>query len=166
MLHCLYFFIFTTSGTLNVTAFHLDRTFANYRIRRDMDSRQNHAKPWSGLNTAESDDNASQAENNSRNLMDLLTPDPSCNVQRMSGTDLAYIGDVVFELFVRSRCVWPPKRTSELQFSVVECVRGMYNSLQCCFATISEILGLLTSWLCSLSLPHSLGILVFSRKPV
>jgi hypothetical protein len=61
-----------------------------------------------------------------RKLMDLLSPDPTCDVQQMSGTDLAYIGDVVFEIFIRSRYIWPPKRTSELQTTVVECVRGKH----------------------------------------
>ena len=62
------------------------------------------------------------------NLMDLLVPQPSCDVTQMSGTDLAYIGDVVFEIFVRSRYVWPPKRTAQLQTTVVECVRGTLRS--------------------------------------
>ena len=39
-------------------------------------------------------------------LLRLLSPVDSCNVDRMSGTDLAYVGDVVYELFVRSRTVW------------------------------------------------------------
>lgn len=36
----------------------------------------------------------------------------------------AYIGDVVFELFIRSRHVWPSKRTADLQNMVVSIVRG------------------------------------------
>jgi len=39
-------------------------------------------------------------------LLRLLRPAENCNVDRMSGTDLAYVGDVVYELFVRSRTVW------------------------------------------------------------
>lgn len=39
-------------------------------------------------------------------LLRLLRPAEPCNVDRMSGTDLAYVGDVVYELFVRSRTVW------------------------------------------------------------
>lgn len=42
----------------------------------------------------------------SSRLLRLLSPVDSCNVDRLSGTDLAYIGDVVYELFVRSRTVW------------------------------------------------------------
>lgn len=41
---------------------------------------------------------------------------------------LAYIGDVVFELYVRSRHVWPSKRTSDLQNQVVAIVRAEHQS--------------------------------------
>lgn len=57
-------------------------------------------------------------------LRELLLPSMSCDVGQMSTTDLAYIGDVVYELFIRSRTVWPPKRTSDLQLQVVALVRG------------------------------------------
>lgn len=57
-------------------------------------------------------------------LTDLLRPSASCDPDQMGGTDLAYIGDVVFELFCRSRHVWPAKRTSDLQNQVVAIVRG------------------------------------------
>ena len=77
-----------------------------------------------------------------RKLMDLLSPDPTCDVQQMSGTDLAYIGDVIFEIFIRSRYVWPPKRTSELQTTVVECVRGKHA---CLFKTGTSYV-LITYW--------------------
>jgi hypothetical protein len=60
-------------------------------------------------------------------LQKLLRPFETCDVDRMSGTDLAYIGDVVYELFVRSRTVWPPKRTADLQQQAVALVRGTYN---------------------------------------
>jgi hypothetical protein len=60
-------------------------------------------------------------------LQELLLPPKSCEVGQMSTTDLAYIGDVVYELFIRSRTVWPPKRTSDLQLQVVALVRGKYN---------------------------------------
>jgi hypothetical protein len=40
----------------------------------------------------------------------------------------AYIGDVVFELYIRSRHVWPSRRTSDLQDCVVAIVRGVYIS--------------------------------------
>jgi hypothetical protein len=57
-------------------------------------------------------------------LRELLLPSTSCDVGQMSTSDLAYIGDVVYELFIRSRTVWPPKRTSDLQLQVVALVRG------------------------------------------
>ena len=46
-------------------------------------------------------------------------------MDQLSGTDLAYIGDVVYELYIRTRTVWPLKRTSDLQQQVVALVRGM-----------------------------------------
>jgi hypothetical protein len=60
-----------------------------------------------------------------KSLLEMLSPQSSCTVNQMSGTELAYIGDVVFELFVRSRHVWPSKRTTDLQNLVVGLVRGM-----------------------------------------
>jgi hypothetical protein len=60
-------------------------------------------------------------------LLEQLSPMKSCRPDQMGGTDLAYIGDVVFELFIRSRCVWPSKRTSDLQNQVVALVRGESN---------------------------------------
>lgn len=64
----------------------------------------------------------------SKSLQELLLPIKSCNVNQMSGTDLAYIGDVVFELYIRSRHVWPSKRTSDLQNTVVAIVRAEHQS--------------------------------------
>lgn len=63
-----------------------------------------------------------------KSLAELLTPIDTCKVNQMSGTDLAYIGDVVFELFIRSRHVWPSKRTSDLQNTVVAIVRAEHQS--------------------------------------
>ena len=60
----------------------------------------------------------------SKSLVEFLSPSSSCRVNQMSGTDLAYIGDVVYELFVRSRHVWPSKRTTDLQNTVVGIVNG------------------------------------------
>jgi ribonuclease-3 family protein len=42
----------------------------------------------------------------------------------MSSTDLAYVGDAVYELLIRTTKVWPSKRTSDLQSQVVSIVRG------------------------------------------
>jgi hypothetical protein len=58
-----------------------------------------------------------------------LRPVVSCDADRMSGTDLAYMGDVVYELFVRSRTVWPPQRTADRQDTAVALVRGTKYTL-------------------------------------
>ena len=57
-------------------------------------------------------------------LDELLLPSPDCDVNQVGPTALAYIGDVVFELLVRSRHVWPTRRTADLQQQVVAFVRG------------------------------------------
>ena len=57
-------------------------------------------------------------------LLDMLLPPTDCKVEQMSPTDLAFIGDALYELLVRSRSVWPPKKTSNLQTLVVGLVRG------------------------------------------
>lgn len=57
-------------------------------------------------------------------LFQMLLPNPTCNPTQMSPTSLAYIGDSVFEMFVRSRYVWPSRRTTDLQNLVVAKVRG------------------------------------------
>jgi hypothetical protein len=59
-----------------------------------------------------------------RMFKDHLLPDAKCDVTQMGPTSLAYIGDVIFELFVRTRYVWPARRTSDLQNKVVNVVRG------------------------------------------
>jgi hypothetical protein len=64
------------------------------------------------------------AENFSDTSLSFLRPSVNCNVDQMSATDLAYIGDVVFELYIRSRTVWPPKRTADVQLQAVALVRG------------------------------------------
>jgi hypothetical protein len=76
----------------------------------------------SNTNTGTSND----ALQNNIAAVSLLRPSSLCNVDQMSGTDLAYIGDVVYELYIRSRTVWPLKRTSDLQQQVVAYVRGKY----------------------------------------
>ena len=66
-------------------------------------------------------------------LINLLSPPATCDIDRMSSTDLAYIGDVVYEMLVRSNKVWPPKRTSDLQQQVVQLVRGMCYTISSMF---------------------------------
>lgn len=71
-----------------------------------------------------STDSNSVAASDQASLLQFLQPSEDCQVNRMSSTDLAYIGDAVYELFVRSRTVWPSKKTSDLQTQVVGLVRG------------------------------------------
>lgn len=61
------------------------------------------------------------------NLLKLLSPSDKCQVDQMSSTDLAYVGDAVYELLIRTTKVWPSKRTSDLQDEVVSIVRGMFR---------------------------------------
>ena len=71
-----------------------------------------------------SDDQDNVDSSTLSNFFALMRPWPNLKVDRMSATDLAYIGDVVFEQFVRNKMVWPPKRTSDLQNQVVAIVRA------------------------------------------
>lgn len=64
---------------------------------------------------------------NIHNLHKLLSPSETCRVDQMSSTDLAYVGDAVYELLIRTTKVWPSKRTSDLQSEVVSIVRGAFR---------------------------------------
>lgn len=57
-------------------------------------------------------------------FFELMSPDSSTKPDQMSASALAYLGDVLFELFIRSRYVWPNRRMSDLQNKVVSIVRG------------------------------------------
>ena len=57
-------------------------------------------------------------------FFELMSPVDTVKPEQMSASSLAYLGDVVFELFVRSRYVWPSRRMSDLQNKVVSVVRG------------------------------------------
>ena len=74
----------------------------------------------------ESDDNVSNEilQNDPSHFYELMSPIPSVKPDQMSASTLAYLGDVVFELFIRSRYCWPERRMSELQNKVVSVVRG------------------------------------------
>lgn len=54
-----------------------------------------------------------------------VTPalDPA-EVQRLSPAALAYVGDAVYELYVRTRCLMPPKRIQSYHEQVVAQVRA------------------------------------------
>ncbi len=56
----------------------------------------------------------------------LLFADSKCVPSQMSPTSLAYIGDVVYEMCIRCRYVWPTRRTTDLQNVVVAKVRGTF----------------------------------------
>jgi hypothetical protein len=57
-------------------------------------------------------------------ILELISPISSAKPDQMSASSLAYLGDVLFELFVRSRYIWPSRRMSDLQNKVVSVVRG------------------------------------------
>jgi hypothetical protein len=59
-------------------------------------------------------------------LYKLMSPDASVKPEQMSTSSLAYLGDVVYELFIRSRYIWPSRRMSDLQDKVVSIVRGKF----------------------------------------
>jgi ribonuclease-3 family protein len=48
----------------------------------------------------------------------------SAQIKRLSPAALAYIGDAVYELYIRTRYLLPPKRISDYHQQVVECVRA------------------------------------------
>jgi len=62
-------------------------------------------------------------------FFELMSPIDTVKPEQMSASSLAYLGDVVFELFVRSRYVWPSRRMSDLQNKVVSVVRGKIHIL-------------------------------------
>ena len=55
---------------------------------------------------------------------ELMSPVSSAQPDQMSASSLAYLCDVVFELFIRSRYVWPSRRMPQLQNTVVSLVNG------------------------------------------
>jgi len=62
------------------------------------------------------------------NLDSLLRPRDGYTVDQMSVSDLAYIGDAVYELFTRALYVWPSKKRVNLQNDVVDRVRAEFQS--------------------------------------
>jgi|AntRauTorckE5430_2_1112549.scaffolds.fasta_scaffold05502_2 hypothetical protein len=76
------------------------------------------------LNISGNSEVMDNGEESVQSIEDLLSPNTKCTPTQMSPTSLAYIGDSVFELFVRSRYVWPTRRTTDLQNLVVGRVRG------------------------------------------
>ena len=79
-------------------------------------------------------DSDNQQQEDPSMFFELMSPITTVKPDQMSASAQAYLGDVVFELFVRSRYVWPSRRMSNLQNKVVSVVRGkchiiiyMYN---------------------------------------
>jgi ribonuclease III family protein len=52
-----------------------------------------------------------------------VLPAPA-DIQRVSSAALAYVGDAVYELFIRTRCLLPPSRLRDYHQQVVACVRA------------------------------------------
>ena len=61
-------------------------------------------------------------------LLDILSPSSDRKNDRIGTTQLAFVGDIVYELFVRCRYVWPARRTTDLQSIVVNTVRAESQS--------------------------------------
>lgn len=75
------------------------------------------------------DNDSVPADASSRNqqpLLAMLRPSAACTPSQMSGTHLAYIGDSVYELFIRSKLIWPAKKTSAMQLKAVSVVNGRF----------------------------------------
>jgi len=73
-------------------------------------------------------EDSSKEEQDPSMFFELMSPIESVKPDQMSASSLAYLGDVVFELFVRSRYVWPSRRMSDLQNTVVAIVRAEAQS--------------------------------------
>ncbi len=64
---------------------------------------------------------------NELGILDISTALPvpsSSEIQRLSPAALAYLGDAVYELYIRRRCLLPPKRSEIYHQQVVSQVRA------------------------------------------
>ena len=82
--------------------------------------------------------NSSEQNDDPSMFLELMSPIASAKPDQMSASSLAYLGDVLFELFVRSRYVWPSRRMSDLQDKVVSVVRGEQHVLCTCMHCASS----------------------------
>jgi hypothetical protein len=105
--------------------------YQNHRIRpyQHEHTRKHHTSPFlSGAPLYSSSDESQPSSSNYTNdpsrFFEFMSPIDSVQPEQMSASTLAYLGDVVFELFIRSRYVWPERRMSDLQNKVVSIVRG------------------------------------------
>jgi hypothetical protein len=80
---------------------------------------------------------AASSESDPSFLFELMSPVASVKPDQMSASSLAYLGDVVYELFVRSRYVWPSRSMSKLQDKVVSVVRGKLATFRIHFILLS-----------------------------
>ena len=64
----------------------------------------------------------------SKDPLDLLQPRSDFDVDQIGPAQLAFVGDIVYELYVRCRYVWPARRTADLQSTVVGIVRAETQS--------------------------------------
>ncbi|GAB4477514.1 MAG: Mini-ribonuclease 3 [Elainellaceae cyanobacterium] len=55
---------------------------------------------------------------------------PEQDLQRLSPAALAYVGDAVYELYVRTACLLPPKRIQDYHQQVVQQVRAESQAAQ------------------------------------
>lgn len=59
--------------------------------------------------------------------LDCLSPsvdDQTLSLEQLSPQSLAYLGDAVFELYVRTRYLWPPRRLRDYHHCVVAQVKA------------------------------------------
>ncbi len=57
-------------------------------------------------------------------------PDPDgIRLDRLSPASLAYLGDAVYELYIRARYLWPPRRISDYHDRVVAEVRAEQQAI-------------------------------------
>uniref|UniRef100_A0A6U3SDX9 RNase III domain-containing protein n=2 Tax=Ditylum brightwellii TaxID=49249 RepID=A0A6U3SDX9_9STRA len=80
------------------------------------------------INPNENESSLSEEEGEDEEFLSLFQPSAKCNADQMNPTSLAYIGDVVFELFIRNYFVWPNRSMARLQHTVVAIVRAEYQS--------------------------------------
>jgi hypothetical protein len=100
--------LFHDHSNSNQIKYHVDRAIAGFRLLSNKDDSFS-----GGGDTIDPS-----------GLLELMSPAESVKPDEMSASTLAYLGDVVFELFIRSRYVWPERRMSDLQNKVVSIVRG------------------------------------------
>lgn len=114
----------STSITISLSRDRVHKLYGKNRIQR-IAATDDHEEDIVAPIIKTEEDSAVEIQVPSMSLEELLLPSPKCDVNQVGPTALAYIGDVVFELLVRARHVWPTRRTSDLQKQVVALVRGM-----------------------------------------